>query len=351
MGHNPWGYWTEFSNLEYELRRFIDKYELDRMPTQEELHQAGRLDLLGAVARQGGSHAVAKRLHLEVARSSAKGKPDGYWTNFANLEYELRTFIAERCLGERMPTRKELHNAGRTDLLQQIDRHGAYTVAKYLNLDAPEPNKPRGYWQDFSNLERELRAFIAQHGQAGVMPRSEDLLAAERKGGLVGAIYRHGGIYEVAKRLQLEVAVSTKRKPDGYWDDFTNLERELRTFIAEHGQGGQMPTQRQLMKASRFDLLGAIQLHGGIVVVRERLGFQPVKKPRGYWQDFSNLERELRAFLAEQSLGDCLPGQKVFLAHGRSSLFNAMMCWHGGAAAVAKRLGLRRTRETPDKEA
>ncbi len=36
--------------------------------------------------------------------------------------------------------------------------------------------KPKGYWKDFANLERELRAFTEAHGTLERMPTDGELL-------------------------------------------------------------------------------------------------------------------------------------------------------------------------------
>ena len=79
-------------------------------------------------------------------------------------------------------------------------------------------------------------------------------------------------------------------KPSGYWDHFTNLERELRAFIAKYGETGLMPTKRTLKAKGLNGLVSAISKHGGIFVVAERLGLNCSEshKPSGYWHDFDN---------------------------------------------------------------
>lgn len=79
--------------------------------------------------------------------------------------------------------------------------------------------------------------------------------------------------------------MDSKRKPNGYWDDFANVECELHTFIEEHGTRGVMPTKPELEKAERSDLSNAIRKHGGYPAVAERLGLQLTysRKSPSYW--------------------------------------------------------------------
>src|SRR5437660_199139 len=104
--------------------------------------------------------------------------------------------------------------------------------------------KPGKYWGDFAHVETELLAFIEEHGTPGVMPSRNDLRQAGLHD-LNGALKRHGGTSAVAKRLNLQ----PKIKPMGHWDDFTNIEKTLSSYIDEYGTLGVMPTASELQKA------------------------------------------------------------------------------------------------------
>jgi len=73
--------------------------------------------------------------------------------------------------------------------------------------------KPRGYWDDFANVETELRAFIAEHGTDGIMPTVSELDAGYSS--LTYAIRKHGGISTVAERLSLKRPDTRKLKGYG----------------------------------------------------------------------------------------------------------------------------------------
>ena len=131
-------------------------------------------------------------------------KPPGYWDDFANVECELRAFIAQRGDALTMPNYVELKRSGYATLSYAISRNGAFeAVAERLGLEWTHTRKPQGFWADFSNLERELRVFVAQHGQLGIMPTSKQLLAVHRSD-LVKVIYRCGGSRAVAERMGLK---------------------------------------------------------------------------------------------------------------------------------------------------
>jgi hypothetical protein len=129
--------------------------------------------------------------------------------------------------------------------------------------------KPAGYWDDFVNVEGELRSFIAEHGQAGIMPTKRALQGAGQNS-LVSAIAKHGGILSVAERLNLNRPGA--HKPLGYWNDFAHVEQEIHAFIVEHEITGMMPSGSQLLVAGRDDLKTAISKHGGFSAVAAQMG-------------------------------------------------------------------------------
>lgn len=57
-----------------------------------------------------------------------------------------------------MPLRGELREAGRVDLEKAIGRYGGFgPVASKLNLSlAYKERKPRGYWDNLQNLQKEV---------------------------------------------------------------------------------------------------------------------------------------------------------------------------------------------------
>src|SRR4028118_279802 len=116
--------------------------------------------------------------------------------------------------------------------------------------------------------------------------------------------------------------MGSERKPNGYWNDFTNLKRELITFIEEHGTPSMMPTQKELAKAGKSSLSFAIRKHGGWQLVAEnlRLELPCTAKPKGYWEDFANVECELLAFIQKHGTSGVMPTNTKLQKAGKSSL-------------------------------
>src|SRR5258708_8628828 len=265
-------------------------------------------------------------------------KPGKYWNDFAHVETELLAFIEEYGTSGIMPIEKELLQAGRRDLAKAIRKNnGVEAVAQRLGLQLPSHKRKRhGYWEDFANVAFELQNFIAEHGTPGVMPKQNELTRAGYHS-LANAIDHHGGIFVVAQRLGLRL--SHAQHPDGYWDDFVNIERELLAYIEKCGTQEVMPSRGELMRANLGDLAGAFDKYGGSSAVAERLGLRMKIKPMGHWDDFTNVKRELLAFIQEQGTPDVMPTAKALEDVGRSNLIFAINK-HGGMSTVAGRLGL-----------
>lgn len=63
--------------------------------------------------------------------------------------------------------------------------------------------------------------------------------------------------------------------------------------------------------------------------------------PKGYWQQWANLERELQGVIAE--LGH-FPSMKELEARGRHNIVGAAKQHHGGLCAVFARMGFGKLR-------
>src|SRR2546426_2117028 len=101
--------------------------------------------------------------------------------------------------------------------------------------------------------------------------------------------------------------VAYGRKPQGYWNEFASVERELLAFIESHGTPGVMPTNTDLGKAGRSDLQNALAKHGDYPSVAARLRLACAKKQQGYWDDFANVGHELLAFIEEHGTPSAMP--------------------------------------------
>ncbi|XWK90534.1 MAG: helicase-related protein [Phormidium sp.] len=327
----PQGYWEEFNNFKSELFLFINEYGTSgTMPSSEELKKANRGDLAYAIQEHGGHSVVAEKLSLTYAR-----KKQGYWESFSNLSLELLNFIKENGSLDVMPTSDELKKSGRGNLATAIQKHGGYsTVAKRLGLKTAYVKK--GYWQDFSNVKYEILKFIEERNISDIMPSQEELKKAGR-GDLAQAIQKHGGYRAVAEKLDLALVCSAK--PKGYWDDFNNLKLELIAFIDKSSNPCKMPTDSELKKHNRGDLINAIKKHGGYQSVAKLLGLSYRRNKSGHWHDLANLEREIFDFIEKHGIPQMMPTYEQLQEAKRGDIISGIYK-HGGFPSVAQKLGL-----------
>lgn len=270
-------------------------------------------------------------------------KPAGFWADIENIRAEIVTFNADSPAvadASAMPTARLLRANGRRDLDNAISKMGGYTfVAAKLGLQSS--HKAIGYWDDFSNLEKEVLSFLkkADSGVEGTFPTLKELRTAHRSD-IAEAIKRHGGVAHVADRLGL--LPRSQKRPAGYWKEWERVEAALVDFMAASGGAGDgsLPSQGELRQAGRSDLSEAItDYHGGFRAVAARLGVPSKKKESFFYSKFYNLAGELYSLVHAHGTQGVMPTVSDLQSLRRSDLVSAIRR-HGGMASVSQRLGL-----------
>ena len=310
----PKGYWQNWENAREELTRLIE--ELGHFPTSREFRGLSRNSLAKAIWRDHGGITMVKEKmgHKDTQR------PRGYWKDWDNVERELKGLVVK--LGH-FPTQKELYENNLSGLPLALDRHygGISRVRERMGYGSVK--RPAGYWQDWNNVGKELAGLI---GELGHFPTSE-----EAGGGLRMAITRYyGGFLKVRERM----GHGTK-KHYGYWGVWENIEREVKGLVNELGH---FPIYAEVRASSLSGLIDGLRKHHKISLTQlgERMGYDPTKKPYGYWRDFENVRRELEPIIEE--LGH-FPTRKELNEANKGSLGTAMLAYHGGTDEVRQRMG------------
>eukprot|EP00884_Botryococcus_braunii_P016015 jgi/Botrbrau1/3097/Bobra.0070s0082.2 len=281
----------------------------------------------------------------------------------------------------RMPTRRDLEEAGRPDLVAMVVRAGGFpAVANTLGLRSRR--RPVGYWENLDNLDQELTEFISQawrryeneegipyfynhvSGQVAwdrsseptrmelddqgsyllvedewdrVMPTVSAVKAARRYD-LHHAIDLHGGYRAVAEELGRTRC----------WPRYPHLREDpgaLRQVLKEVAlrQGikqGAIPTKRAFLEAGRTDLYQIVQAEGGMHALARKLRFKTHRKEKGHWADFSRTLEEFQHYLTEKGHdSDYLPSQAQLVRDGRHDLRFALQTHTSEAVGAA--LGLK----------
>lgn len=98
-----------------------------------------------------------------------------------------------------------------------------------------------------------------------------------------------------------------------------HLKKELDMFVASRkslkpppiAAAPKMPTQKALEEAGRHDLVRMIVSVGGFLDVAQTLGFRAARRPAGYWDDETALDRELSLFVAANWVRFDLTNQEI----------------------------------------
>lgn len=326
------------------------------MPSQRQLLDSGRTDLLNAVRIHGGAAQVARRAALAPLPAKARKKPPGYWTDPKRLHAELLIFTARNGHPGLMPRRDQLMSAGRGDLNYAIEKHGGYAaVASALHLVW---HGPCSYWRVFRNVRKRVLAFMNKLDTDNVMPCVQTMQKYGRMD-LVYGVAMHGGVMVVARRMGLKVEFP-QRVP-GYWSLPQNVTAELEDFIKTQPLEDRdaMPTSVMLVQAGRTDLANAIRDHGGWVYYAQMLGLRFAFEVRhqGFWENEQTVLNELSSYVQKRygfwehpgreprngvidSQKTYIPSTEMLKRDGRSDIAFAIQRYHGGVQVFASKHSL-----------
>jgi hypothetical protein len=189
-------------------------------------------------------------------------------------------------------------------------------------------NKPRGYWKNWNNVEREIKRIMGEN--EGVFPTQTFLKENGYSGLHDGIKAHHGGLNSAREKFGLEpLHKSYEQLSDWSW-----VKSELTEVIDNNG--GDYPTQVQLRKLGRHDLKYAIsKYHGGQRVAREKLGYEQIRIKDGHWKKWTNVRSRVGEL--EQQLGH-FPVTGDFQEAGESGLYAGIVKYHGGLNAIREKM-------------
>ena len=124
--------------------------------------------------------------------------------------------------------------------------------------------------------------------------------------------------------------------------------KRIEAQLRELGYGGDrpsMPRRVELRERGAMALEQEIVDAGGFAAVAAKLGrTKNLRKPRGYWNEIANVEREVRRCVAERGLEPgVMPSRPQLEELGRFDIARALEK-HGGAAGIARKIGLEEPR-------
>lgn len=124
------------------------------------------------------------------------------------------------------------------------------------------------------------------------------------------------------------------RKPNNYWKSWQNVEQELKEVI---GEIGYFPAANELKQMKKSYLVRAIvEFHGGFSEVRKKMGYNNGREKPGYWQEWKNVDKELKKLISSINQ---FPSCNDFKTNDKGSLFTAIGRYHGGLSQIKQKLG------------
>ncbi|MCK4668281.1 hypothetical protein KAU33_16130 [Candidatus Dependentiae bacterium] len=260
------GYWNE-ENTIIELEIIIKK--LGYFPTQNELCKMKKSSLSNAILKHGGVNYFRELLKHKIIRKSP-----GYW-NEKIIFIKLETIIEKM---EHFPTIRELKEMNRSDLLNAISKHGGLNhFREFLGHVIIHKHK---YWSE-EKVIFELELIIEDLNH---FPTTTELKKMGKMG-LGTQISERGGVNYFRNLLGCEILQKSK----GYWTEEMILP-ELELIIEDLNH---FPTNTELIKMNKYDLIKAISEHGGINHFRKLFECEMIRKSPGYWTEeiiFDELE-------------------------------------------------------------
>jgi hypothetical protein len=251
-----YGFWTP----EKVLADVRDIVELngEQCLRKKWLEEHGYSSLANRITKFGGFNWVRKELGYDIRTRSS-----GFWSVEATIE---RCSELYKVHGAKAINQKWLQENEYSYLVYAINCNGGFPWVR-SELGIAENTKPRHWWTA-ENTVIEARAIFNKHGEKAI---EKKWLHENDYWGLAYAIYKHGGYPWIREAL----GIAPLLKPRGYWDDINNLIEESRVVVDQHGP--EALTKKWLSSNGYSSLSAAMGRngHGGILVIRERLGLPP----------------------------------------------------------------------------
>jgi ribosomal protein L24E len=158
--------------------------------------------------------------------------------------------------------------------------------------------KPRGYWENFVNVEKELRPLLNKYGR---FPSNNEM-TKEGKTSLARFIGKyHGGILEVAKRLNASTYdEQIGRNKANTWNE-SNVTIQFKEYVRQN-KIDYFPSRYEISKNGSNIYIGITQVFGSYKNFKKHLkgkGFSLKEKPKDVKWTFETAVNELEPIINE----------------------------------------------------
>lgn len=235
--------------------------KLGKFPTHDYLRLSGRSDLRNAIIQSK----IKISQYAEELGEKTVQKSRGIWSS-QESHIEILHQISNQ-IGH-FPSSDELNNLGYGGLRQAMFRSGQPWSWYQKQLGFDPAKKDKNYWSKEETVIVELKAFIETHSLTK-MPTLAFMQECNRED-LRHAIQRSDkSIHYYATKLGFKPNENSK----GYWKDFANLEKEIRSNFSDMLNKDMFPNQNMLQSKNIHS--GYLAKHGGLHAVAKRMGYKP----------------------------------------------------------------------------
>lgn len=251
-------------------------------------------------------------------------KKDDYWKNRTNVIAESEQVI-ERYGFKTLPNYQKLWELGCSALGYAIQKYqGGFP--KFRKSIGEEPKN----WRDFGYTSRQANKVMEEH-KLETIPSSNKLKELGHYNLSMAIVQYHGGFVAFRKALSLKQIKGILREPK----DALGYAKRL---MKEH-KWETLPGSSRLIELGYTQLVTAVtRHHGGFHRFRELLGVRSVRRKSGSWEELEYTIKEAETVKEKHEL-EVLPGQKVLIKLGYSSLAVAILRYHGGFKKFRELLG------------
>ena len=212
-------------------------------------------------------------------------------------------------------------------MAKSINRSGGWLIM------TTQLQRPKGYWNSWQNMKREILATISKEQKKRKKNREEfDPSVWPSKKVFQPTLYKHLSLHGGAREIALRLGLNYSRKEKDFWTNFENVKAEL---VKAQKKLEIFPDYMPYKSEVHCTLRYGIEIHGGFIKVRERLNLKE-QEFEGKWDDIEKLFKEIRIDINEIG-GDpnVMPRAKALRPYIAKAIQQ-----HGTLREIAEQMGL-----------
>lgn len=193
--------------------------------------------------------------------------------------------------------------------------------------------RPRNYFSQKENCERELRELAKIVGKPNILPSFKQIEA--RSPALKWWIQKlYKDIKFVAKESNL--ALSIRQQAQFISEENKNFDYVKSEIlkVVKKNKLDRMPCGTEISESLRHAIN---KYHGGIYELSKKIGLRIEKKEQGYWKNFENVKNHLQLWIEENNFPkNIMPSTNDLKINNGDDICQAIIRHHGGFYEVSK---------------